>query len=128
MVWILVGMVLLVLVFVGRYVIYRQKCRWESRHNGGDMVTCRPFKCFYGLHQWYLDAAQFTAVSRCNYCDATQNALALRRLEYERGLWDKEAKVRGISFKDSKKLIAIKLSEWDRQQELEQVVRDRGAA
>ncbi len=118
MMWFLVIVVLCCTGVFGAYLIYILERRGESLHNGGVMVEVKRFRCFYGLHAWYTDRAWFSSVTRCKLCDAVEDEDDLRRLEYERELWDKESELRHIGFDDSRQLVAIKLLEWDRRQSL----------
>jgi hypothetical protein len=54
----------------------------------------RKLMCHLGLHQLYLDAAMFSSVRRCNFCDYAEGHESLRRLERERELWNEPGATR----------------------------------
>ena len=67
----------------------------------------RKLLCFFGFHSWYLDAAIFFRVRRCNYCPATEDKEAARLLDKERDLWKQE---RGNDFMTTKLNVYGKLA------------------
>lgn len=111
--WFLVIVVLFAVVFIGRYGLYRLCSSRGWRWNGDLISRPKGITCFYGLHSWYTDSAMFSSASRCNYCDAAEDEDDLRRLEYERELWENEARTPGFSSEASQTRIALKMSAWD---------------
>jgi hypothetical protein len=55
----------------------------------------RKILCFLGFHSWYSDSAFFYSVTRCNYCPTVDDENRLRRLEWERKLWEEEGEKGG---------------------------------
>ena len=125
--WFLAIVVLLAVVFIGRYVLYRLFIRWNWSWNGIYNSRIMSFACFYGRHKWAVEREMYSIATVCTRCQTPTDELQLERLNYERRLWRGQAHD-GTSDFAKRRYVRARLHEWDRERCLAGVASPRDAS
>lgn len=122
MMWFLMLLVLFVVVFIGRYGLYRLFCSRNWRWNGNAESRPKSFACFYGRHTWKVEREMYSCAKVCSVCQTPTNELQLERLEYERRLWREQASKETTDLA-KQRYIRVRLLEWNRTRQVDGVMR-----